>query len=81
MKKNEEHGILEAIFNIDKPREESLIDILFGTGKSNKPSVPTQKRPWQSNKEECPNCGSFFPVGGTCPGCGLHDEEMPWNEG
>ena len=22
--------------------------------------------------------GSAFPAGGLCPGCGLHDEEMPW---
>lgn len=78
MKKKDDHSILDAVFNIKKPTEKSLMDVLFGKANSNKPSIPTYKRPWQSNKEECPNCGSIFPAGGTCPGCGLHDEEMRW---
>jgi len=80
MKEKKGHTILDAIFIIEEPAEESLIDVLFGTGNSNKPSDQKRKRPWQSNKEEYPSCGFLFPVGGTCPGCGLHDEEMPWHE-
>ena len=80
MKKKEEHGILDAIFNVNQPSKESLTDILFGARKSGKPLNQSQKRPWLSNREECPNCGALFPSGGICPGCGLHDEQMPWHE-
>lgn len=68
-------SLLDALFNVD-PEEESLVDLLFRPAQPN-PSR-AKKRPWQSDKEECPNCGSMFPVGGVCPGCGLHDSEMPW---
>ena len=79
MKKKDEHSILDALFNVGKPPEESLLDVLFGADKQDKPSAPARKRPWQSGREECPNCGTLFPAGGTCPGCGLQDEEMPWH--
>lgn len=72
--KDRKRGILEEIFNIDPPRESWLFD----SPKKKDQSKRSGKRPWQSDKEECPNCGTMFPVGKTCPGCGLHDEEMPW---
>lgn len=78
MKKRDEHSMLDALFNIEKPPDDTPAGILFGTDRQDRPSAPGRKRPWQSNKEECPNCGALFPSGGICPGCGLHDEEMPW---
>ncbi|NLX82990.1 MAG: hypothetical protein GXZ04_04145 [Clostridiales bacterium] len=75
MDKKQEPGILDALFDIN-PEDESLVDLLLSPGNSDAPRK--KKRPWQSDREECPNCGSMFPVGGVCPGCGLHDSEMPW---
>lgn len=81
VKKKDSHSILDAIFNVGNPETDSLADILPGRADAGKASNKKRKRPWQSGKEECPNCGTLFPSGGICPGCGLHDEEMPWCEG
>lgn len=78
MNKKDEHSILDAIFNLGPPEDDSLEDILFGRETKDEASGRKCKRLWQSGKEECPNCGTLFPSGGVCPGCGLHDEEMPW---
>ena len=75
MEKKPEPSLLDALFNID-PEEESLADLLLSPASSQKPRK--KKRPWSSDREECPNCGSMFPAGGVCPGCGLQDSEMPW---
>ncbi len=77
MDKKKEPGLLEALFNID-PEEESLVDLLLSPAKPDAPRK--KKRPWQTDKEECPNCGSLFSAGGVCPGCGLQDSEMPWSK-
>lgn len=74
MDKKSDHPLLDALFGVDS-EEESLVDLLFAS-----PAQGSKKRPWASAKEECPNCGSAFPAGGVCPGCGLHDEEMPWGD-
>lgn len=59
-------GLLEELFNLDRP-EPLFPDKEDGRRNSVK-----------KGKEECPSCGSMFPPGGQCPGCGLMDEEMPW---
>ena len=69
-------GLSDALFGREAGPE-SLADALFATRKQGgRPRG--SKRPWTENLEECPACGSPFPAGGVCPGCGLHDEEMPW---
>ena len=80
-RKKEEHSILDASFDIEHQKEETIADILMGRPSSSDES-PTKKkkRPWRSDKEECPNCGTLFVSGCVCPGCGLHDEEMPWSK-
>ena len=65
-------GFLEELFNLDPTPspwfpERKKADA--GTGKRR-----------LSNREECPACGTLFPAGGVCPGCGRTDEEMPWGE-
>ncbi len=80
MKPDKEPGLLEAIFDID-PGRESLLEELMApvpARAQRKARRRRRKRPWQKPLEEYPNCGSAFPAGGLCPGCGLHDEEMPW---
>jgi len=79
MKPEKEPGLLEAVFNID-PGWDSLPDELMApvSTRAQRKARRRRKRPWQKPSEECPNCGSAFPAGGVCPGCGLHDEEMPW---
>lgn len=75
-KKFRERGILEEIFNIDPPEKQWLFP-----GKDKKTGKfpgRNKKRPWQKNTEECPNCGTMYPAGGSCPGCGLHHDEMMW---
>ena len=79
MKKNPEHSLLDALFNIEPPKESDLADLLLGKDGTS-PSSSANKKRLGSNKEECPLCGCHFPSGGVCPGCGLHDEEMPWRE-
>lgn len=78
MKNGGKRSMLDAVFNIDNPETGSLADLLLGREDTGKAPKPRRKRPWQSAGEECPNCGTLFPSGGICPGCGLHDEEMPW---
>lgn len=80
MKKNPEHSLLDALFNIEPPKEKALVDLLLGKDGKSPLSSANKKRLGRSNKEECPVCGRLFPSGGVCPGCGLHDEEMPWRE-
>lgn len=79
MKPEKEPGLLEAVFNID-PGRDSLPDELMApvSTRAQRKARRRRKRPWQKPSEECPNCGSAFPAGGVCLGCGLHDEEMPW---
>lgn len=75
MEKKPEPSLLDALFDVN-PVEESLVDLLLSPAQP--PARRKKKRPWASAREECPNCGSLFPAGGVCPGCGLHDSEMPW---
>jgi acetone carboxylase gamma subunit len=70
-KQRKKRGVLEEIFNIQDPGEQ---DPFF---RHEKPAR-RPKRPWVKNREECPECGSLYPVGGSCPGCGLHHDEMKW---
>ena len=65
-------GFLEELFGLD-----AAPLLLFPDKK--KKETPGRKKPL-SGREECPNCGSLFRVGGFCPGCGMTDEEMPWGE-
>ena len=68
-----ERGFLEELFGVDdKP------SLLFPDKKGREGG---RKKRQLSNLEECPNCGTLFPTGGSCPGCGLTDEEMSWREG
>ena len=68
---NKKKSLWDTFFGTE---EESLFDVLFSTKKEEKRG----KR--YLGQEECPNCGTLFTPGRTCPGCGLHDNEMPWGK-
>lgn len=66
-KKPTRSGLLEALFNQPWQPPET------------EEEAPKKKRPWVSNRVECPHCGSLMPVGQDCPGCGLHyDDTHPY---
>ncbi len=83
MNRKKETPFLDALFNVDSSQP-SLLDELFSpppTRQERKAMSKSNKRPFSRPIEECPNCGSAMAAGGTCPGCGLHDEEMNWECG